>query len=82
MLKQGKPARIAIIGETLEVLDSDNPALKGIRGQVLDETRNTIKILTEKGTKTMIKEQVTIKINDRTIEGKELVGRIHERLKQ
>jgi RNase P/RNase MRP subunit p29 len=82
MSKQGKTARTAIIGETLEVIASKNPDIKGMRGTVLDETRNTIKIMTRKGAKTLVKDQITITIKGRTIDGKELVGRIHERLKQ
>ncbi|MBW2965407.1 ribonuclease P protein subunit, partial [Candidatus Woesearchaeota archaeon] len=44
MQKQAKSARFALIGQTLEVLESSNPSLKGLRGQAIDETRNTITI--------------------------------------
>lgn len=82
MSKHQKSARIALIGAVLEVVDSKNPAFAGLSGQVVDETKNTIKIRTEKGTKTIIKDQVTIKIQNKTIEGKKLLGRIEARLKQ
>jgi RNase P/RNase MRP subunit p29 len=81
MQKQGKSARIALVGEMLEVIESKNRALSGLSGQAIDETRNTIKIQTKKGTKTIIKDQVTIKVKNRIIEGKKLLGRIEGRIK-
>ena len=82
MQKKPKPARIAIIGEPIEVVEAKNLSLNGIRGQVVDETKNTIIIKTDKGTKTMVKDQITIKINNKTINGKKLSGRIEMRIKQ
>jgi ribonuclease P protein subunit POP4 len=82
MSKQAKSAKIALIGELLEVVSSRNPLLKGLRGKVVDETRNTLKIQTTGGTKTLIKNQVVIKIENKTINGETLSGRIEERLKQ
>lgn len=71
-----------MIGQTLEVLESSNPSLKGLRGQAIDETRNTITIKNSKGTKKIIKDQAVLKINDIKIDGKQLIGRIQERIKQ
>ena len=82
MKNQGKSAKIALIGETLEVTDSRNRMFTGMRGKVVDETRNTLTIMTEKGTKRVIKDQVILKVGNRTIEGKKLSGRIEARIKQ
>lgn len=44
------------IGLEVEVVDSPNPCEIGIKGKVVDETKNTLKILTEKGLKTVVKK--------------------------
>jgi len=82
MPKQQRSAKTALIGNVLEVLDSKNPTLKGVRGRIIDETRNTITIQTDKGTKKIVKEQVVLKVQDKTIDGTRLIGKIHERIKQ
>jgi len=82
MQKQGKTAKVALVGETVLVTEAKNKANAGMRGQVTDETRNTIKIRTSEGTKTLIKEQITIKIKNKTITGQKLLGRAEERIKQ
>ncbi|NQU79833.1 ribonuclease P protein subunit [Candidatus Woesearchaeota archaeon] len=69
------------MGEMLRVTESQNPSLVGIEGKVIDETRHTIEIETKKGIKTIIKDQVTVNINGKIIEGKKLEGRIEERIK-
>jgi ribonuclease P protein subunit POP4 len=81
-MQRKRPARLALIGEEAAVISADNKSLIGIRGKVTDETRNTITIETEKGSKKIIKEQVTIKINEKTIEGKDIQGRTETRIKQ
>jgi len=44
------------IGLNVEVVNSTNQFEVGIKGRVVDETKNTLKILTEKGLKTVIKK--------------------------
>jgi len=44
------------IGLNVEVVESPNPCEVGIKGVVVDETKNTLKIKTEKGLKTVIKK--------------------------
>ncbi|MBW2996901.1 ribonuclease P protein subunit [Candidatus Woesearchaeota archaeon] len=65
----------------LQVIRAKNKSLEGLSGQVIDETRNTMTVMTEKGKKKLIKNQIIIKINNKTIDGKKLAGRIEERLK-
>ncbi len=50
-------ARHELIGTIAEIVSSSNPSLEGVRGRVLDETQNTLKIETDKKVKTIIKSQ-------------------------
>jgi RNase P/RNase MRP subunit p29 len=47
-----------IIGYPIEILDDFNRAI--VRGKVIDETKNTITVLTEKGAKKIIKQNKKI----------------------
>jgi ribonuclease P protein subunit POP4 len=38
-----------IIGLEAEIIDSTNPAQSGIKGKVIDETKNTLRILSNNG---------------------------------
>ncbi len=71
-----------LIGKHAEVIDAKNKSLVGIKGKIIDETKNTITIETKKGAKKIIKNQVTIKVNDKVIEGKKIAKRMEDRLKQ
>ena len=46
----------------VEVVKSPNPCEVGIRGKVVDETKNTLRIATEKGLKTVIKRGRTFRV--------------------
>ena len=78
--------RLELIGKELEVIDADNPSLIGIKGKVIDETKNMLIIETNNETKKLVKKQVTIKTNIEgktfTIKGEILQGRPEERLKK
>ncbi len=50
------------IGLEVEVVDSPNKAEVGIRGVVVDETMNTLKIRTEKGLKIVAKRGRTFRV--------------------
>lgn len=82
MQKRPKPVRSAIIGETIQVTRANNKSLIGIHGKAIDETKNTITVMTDKGNKKLVKENITIKINDEEIIGEKLSGRIEARIKQ
>lgn len=43
------------IGLRVEVMESPNPCEVGLKGQVVDETMNTLKIRTDRGMKTVAK---------------------------
>jgi ribonuclease P protein subunit POP4 len=73
-----------LIGNTLEVIGSKNDELVGIKGNIIDESKNTLTIVTTNGKKKrLIKEHITFKINDRTtIEGKNITFRPEDRTKR
>ena len=78
--------RIEFIGKELEVIEADNPSLVGIKGKVIDETKNMLIIETNNETKKLVKKQVTIKVKIKEkeiiIKGEILQGRPEERLKK
>ncbi len=78
--------RQELIGLEVKVIDAANKGLKGIRGVIVDETKNTLVIEHEQKTKTVLKEQVTIEIkmgeNLIHIDGKTLLGRSEDRVKK
>ena len=46
-----------LIGFSVEIVDSKNRSNIGIKGKIVDETRNSLVIRTNKGEKTVIKDQ-------------------------
>jgi len=82
MQNKKKTERTAIIGKLIRVEDAANKTIIGINGKIIDETKNTITIQTTKGIKKIIKDQTTIMIDNRKINGKNLIGRAEARIKQ
>ncbi len=75
-----------IIGLKVEVIDAKNPLLNGIKGIVVDETKNLVIIATNRGIKKILKEQATFKFTLPNgiivkVEGKLLKGRPEDRLR-
>jgi len=70
----------------MEVIDSKNKSLIGIKGKVIDETKNTFTIKTKEKMKKIAKNQVVLKVDflsgEVEIDGKLLVGRSEDRLKK
>lgn len=48
-----------LMGLAVEVVDSSNPALIGIIGKVVDETKNMLIVLTKAGSEKMVPKAVT-----------------------
>ena len=75
-----------LIGLNAVIVDSKNKANIGIKGKVIDETRNMLVIETSKGKKRLMKENITIEVMfDKKrirIKGRLLVGRPEERIKK
>ncbi|MEM3769984.1 MAG: ribonuclease P protein component 1 [Candidatus Bathyarchaeia archaeon] len=79
--------RYAFIGAEAKVTRSTNHGYVGLRGKIIDETRNTFTILHNGERKIVVKESsiFCFKFSDGTvveIDGKLLVGRPEDRLKK
>ncbi|MCS7124659.1 MAG: ribonuclease P protein component 1 [Candidatus Bathyarchaeota archaeon] len=79
--------RYEFIGTEVKVAKSKNPSCVGIRGKILDETRNTFIVLHDGERKMIVKNTAIFhfKFSDGTvveIDGKLLVGRPEDRLKK
>jgi len=47
-----------LIGQRVEIINAKNSSLIGIKGNVIDETKNTIILETDEGTKTLLKQAI------------------------
>ena len=74
-----------LIGSLIEVIDSKNKSNIGIKGKIIDETKNTIIIEKNNQKKRLFKNNITIKINIKNqtiiISGKLLSGKLKDRIK-
>lgn len=78
--------RYELIGLNTKVVDAKNKDLVGIKGKIVDETKNML-VIEEKGKmKKVIKSQAVLDLNvkDKVIrvDGRLLVGRPEERIKK
>lgn len=75
-----------LIGLEIEIVNARNQSLIGLRGKIVEETRNMLTIMQENKEKKLIKDQITIttSMNNKKIiiDGALLVGRPEERLKK
>ncbi|MBL7147386.1 MAG: ribonuclease P protein subunit [Nanoarchaeota archaeon] len=53
-----KAIKNLMIGSPIEITESKNKSLIGLKGNVIDETKNTLTINTKKGIKKAIKSQI------------------------
>ncbi len=84
-MKSSKLFNQELVGADCEITGAKNASLKGIKGRIINETRNTLTIKTGKGEKTVLKQQVTImaEINNKKfrIDGAEIDARPEDRAK-
>lgn len=73
--------RQELVGRTAHVVDAKNQDLVGLTGMVIDETKETLRIRTDRGEKTLIKEQITIEVDGVQIDGQYLTARPEKRTK-
>lgn len=76
-----------LIGFKVEVSDSTDPTLKGLKGRVIDETYNMLYVETEKGVRKIIKStcQFIFTLPDGrrvVVDGSRIVGRPEDRIKR
>ena len=77
--------RHELIGLKVEIVEAKNKAMVGIKGRVVDETRNTLIIEKENGKEVVIPKDVAVflfhlKGCKVKVDGRLLVGRPEERL--
>lgn len=53
-----------VIGKRIKITNAKNKTLKGMEGQVIDETKNLLVIETNKGIKKLIKDQIKFRIEN------------------
>jgi len=74
-----------LIGLEAEVTRSRNPSDVGMCGRIVDETKNTVVLTTKTGKKTLIKNNLVLKVhyegNVLEIQGSLIVMHPHERIK-
>lgn len=73
-----------LIGEEMEVVDSKNKSNIGIRGKIIDETRETIKVNQDNGKEVVLmKNIITFKLlsTGKIISGEQIARRPEDRLK-
>ncbi len=74
--------RDEFIGSSVEIVKSSNRQLVGLKGKIIDETKNTFMIKSEgKEPRTILKKGSTFKINESLIEGSDILRRAEERIK-
>ena len=56
-----KKLKSLIIGSNIEIIESKNKTLVGLKGKVIDQTKNTITMETKKGSKKIITSHARIK---------------------
>lgn len=73
------------IGETIKVIDSLNKSEIGICGEIIDETKQTFKILSENKVRTILKRNIVFILvlegKKYMIRGKEIIKKPEERIK-
>ncbi|HOM95899.1 MAG: ribonuclease P protein subunit [Candidatus Methanofastidiosa archaeon] len=73
---------IILLGKTVEVIQSSNRYEVGIKGIVIEDTKNTIKLRVEKEVKILIKKNIILMINNKKVDGNLLIGKEEERIKR
>ncbi len=69
------------IGLEVEIQESRNKTLEGLKGCIIDETKNTFRIKTSDDVKTVMKNTSVFMIGKDRICGDKIVKRPHERIK-
>ena len=74
------------IGLEIAVVEARNKSLVGLKGKVVDESKEMLTVQTATGEKKVVKEQARFQVYDQDkqflVDGKLLVGRPEERIKK
>lgn len=70
-----------LVGKQATIVEAKNTDLVGITGELVDETKHTLRIRTDRGEKTLIKEQVTLEVDGVQLDGELLTASPEKRTK-
>lgn len=74
------------IGRQIEIVEAKNKDLVGMKGEIVDETKNMFTVEVKGKMKRIIKDQVMLKVafdsHNYKVDGKLLVGRPEDRIKK
>lgn len=65
----------------MEIISSSNKSLTGIKGTIIDETKNTFKVRNQGKIKVILKQNCIFKIKNKVIEGNKILKRPENRIK-
>lgn len=78
--------RMEWIGRQIEIVEAKNKDLVGMKGEIVDETKNMFTVEVKGKMKRIIKDQVMLKVafdsHNYKVDGKLLVGRPEDRIKK
>ena len=80
-----KPQEVVIhelIGREVEIMDSKNKSLIGLRGKIIDETKKTLLIESNDKKRLILKEQVILSIEGVKVDGKTIANRPEDRIRR
>jgi ribonuclease P protein subunit POP4 len=85
-MRKREVVKAEFIGSDVEIIESKNKSLIGLKGKIVDETRNMFIVKCKEKMKKILKDQVRLKIDlpegEIEVDGKLLVGRPEDRLKK
>jgi len=71
-----------LIGKKIKIIESKNKTLVGIKGIVVDETKNLIFVEDGKKTRKIVKDQCVFDVEGKKVSGKDITNRPEERIKK
>ena len=76
-----------MIGTQIDIVDSKNPTLNGLKGIVVDETKNTLMVQIDNERKTVVKDQIRLMVvtkNNQTMgtSGQNIIGKYEDRIRK
>ena len=71
-----------LIGQSVTIVQATNPTLVGAKGEIIDETKETLKIHKKGITKIVLKRTITLKLSDgKVLNGRDIAKRPEDRIK-
>lgn len=77
-----KKEAIQLIGQEVKIVTASNKSLEGLKGRIVDETRNTLSIESGGKIRKVLKKEISLEIVQEIIRGEDLIGMLSERLKK